>query len=133
MDRMGIDKNTFIRPRPTKLSGIALIAAGAAFLLFSFIPFSAAEGEAQPFATIFGIIWVLLCLSFIIYGVYILVSTKPSAGIVYDIEGDALQNNPASRDDFDARLRKLEKLKQDRLITDEEYKNKRAEIMKGSW
>jgi hypothetical protein len=128
-----MDKNSFIRPRPTKLSGVVMIVAGAAFLLFCIVPFSAAEGEARPFATIFGIFWVLVCLSFICYGIYILTSKKPSSGIVYDIEGAAARKDPDQPGDFDARIRKLEKLKDDRLITEEEYTRKRAEIMKEPW
>jgi len=128
-----MDKNAFIRPRPTKLSGVAMIVAGAAFLLFSIVPFSAAEGEAKPFAAIFGVMWVLVCLSFIIYGIYILASKKPSSGIVFDIEGTAARKDPDQPGDFEARIRKLEKLKDDRLITEEEYKRKRAEIMKEPW
>jgi len=127
------DTKTSIRPRPTKLSGVGLIVAGAVFLLFSALPFSAAEGEARPFATIFGAVWILICLIFIIYGIYILTSKKPSSGMVFDIEDAAGQKGAAPAGDFELRLRKLEKLKQDRLITEEEYQKKRAEIMKEPW
>jgi hypothetical protein len=133
MDRQGIDNNTFIRPRPTKLSGVALIIAGVIFLPFSALPFSNSGGDGESFIFIFGIIWVTICLSFIIYGVYILVSNKPSTGIVYDLESNTTLKNPNFHDDFATRLRNLEKLKQDRLITEEEYKSKRVEIMKESW
>jgi hypothetical protein len=139
MMKQGIDTDTHIRPRPTKLSGVALIVSGAVFLLFCMVPFGTAEGEAKPFAMIFGIMWVLVCLSFIIYGIYILASDKPSSGIVYDIEGTAASKDagsvvPAgSSGDFEARIRKLVKLKDDRLITEEEYTQKRTEIMKERW
>jgi hypothetical protein len=131
--RNRIENNTVIRPRPTKLSGVAMIVAGAAFLLFSIVPFSAAEGEAKPFAMVFGFIWVIVCLSFIIYGVYILSNNKPSTGIVFDIENSAVQEDSDSHDDFETRIRKLEKLREDRLITEEEYKIKRAEMMNERW
>jgi hypothetical protein len=131
--RQSINKNTLIRPRPTKLTGVVLIVTGAAFLLFSIVPFSAAEGESRPFVAIFGVIWILGCLSFIAYGIYILASKKPSSGVVYDVEGNALGKGPDSSDDFETRIRKLEKLKEDRLITEEEYKIKRAKIMKEPW
>jgi hypothetical protein len=133
MKRHGMDNNTYIRPRPTKLSGGVMIAAGAVFLLFSILPLSAAEGEARPFAIGFGAVWILMCLSFIIYGIYILTSAKPSSGIVFDIEDNTVRNDPAPAGDFETRIRKLEKLREDRLITEEEYKNKRAEIMKEQW
>lgn len=35
--------------------------------------------------------------------------------------------------DFDERLRKLEKLKSDELISEDEYHNKRKEIMEDTW
>jgi hypothetical protein len=35
--------------------------------------------------------------------------------------------------DFAARLRDLEELKKDGLLSDEEYGRKRAEIMQGKW
>jgi hypothetical protein len=127
------DNAKVIRPRPTKLSGAAMIVAGAVFLFFCVVPFSAAEGEAKPFVMIFGFIWIILCLAFIIYGIYILRSDKPSSGIVFDIEDSALPSESGSNDDFDARIRKLEKLKEDRLITQEEYRKKRAEIMNEPW
>jgi hypothetical protein len=133
MKRHGMDDNTYIRPRPTKLSGVVMIVIGAIFLLFGMVPLNAAEGEARPFALIFGVIWVLICLSFIIYGIYVLTSAKPSAGIVYDIEDNNMNIGPSASGDFEVRLRKLEKLKDDRLITEEEYKSKRAEIMKEQW
>ena len=133
MKRQGFNKNTSIRPRPTKLSGIVLIIAGIIFLSFSILPFSMAGEDGGPFITIFGIVWVIMCLSFIIYGIYILVSKNPSSGIVYDIESNTTVSNSESHDDFDTRIRKLEKLKNDRLITEEEYKSKRAEIMRETW
>jgi hypothetical protein len=36
-------------------------------------------------------------------------------------------------EDFESRLRKLESLKKDGLITDEEYQQKQGEIMKEKW
>jgi hypothetical protein len=124
---------TQVRPRPTKLSGAVMIVVGIVFMAFSAVPFLAAEGEARPFAMIFGAVWVLMCLSFVIYGVYILTSAKPSTGIVYDVEDSSSTASSGINNDFDARLRKLEKLKQDQLISEDEYQRKRAEILKEPW
>jgi hypothetical protein len=133
VNKNGRNNNSVIRPRPTKASGIAYIIGGALFLLFSAVPFSAAEGEARPFAVIFGGIWVCACLSIIIYGIYIVVSDKPSSGMVFDIEGNISGTDAAQDNDFDARIRKLAKLKEDRLITEEEYQRKRSEMMDERW
>jgi hypothetical protein len=125
--------STIVRPRPTKLSGIATIVAGAVFLLFSALPFAASDGEARPFALLFGAIWVLACLSFIAYGVYIIASKKPSSGLLYEVEGQAAGQPEGPRDGFDARLRGLEGLRRDGLITEEEYRRKREEILNAPW
>ena len=42
-------------------------------------------------------------------------------------------DSPENAEDFDAGLRKLAKLKKDGLITDKEYEQKRAEIMRPKW
>lgn len=133
MNEYDTEKNTVIRPRPTRASGVVMIIAGVLFLLFSAVPFSAAEGEARPYAFIFGGIWVCVCLFFIIYGIYILASNKPSSGMVFEIDSRAAGTGTSQREDFDARIRKLEKLKKDRLITEEEYQRKRMEIMNEPW
>jgi len=52
-----------------------------------------------------------------------------SLGVIeYDVAPD--QDVPA---DFETKLRKLESLKKDSLITEEEYKVKRKEIMNEKW
>lgn len=124
-------QRTVVRPRPTKLSGATLIAAGGMFLLFGAVPLVAAEGDARPYALAFGAVWIMVCLSFIGYGVHILRSARPAVGMVLEIEGGAA--SPAPGGDFAARLRELEKLREDRLVTEEEYRRKRAEILDARW
>src|SRR5512141_2355346 len=117
-------QRTVVRPRPTKLSGVSLIVAGGVFLLFSALPLGAAEGEARPFALLFGAIWILVCLSFIGYGIHVLVSDRPAVGMVLEVEGAAPAASPAPGG-FAARLRDLEKLREDHLVSEEEYRRKR--------
>jgi hypothetical protein len=125
-------QRTVVRPRPTKLSGVTLIVAGGIFLLFAAVPIGTAEGEARPFALVFGAVWILVCLSFIGYGIHILVSDKPAVGMVLEVDG-AAGTSPARGADFAARLRDLEKLREDHLVTEEEYQRKRAEILDARW
>lgn len=50
--------------------------------------------------------------------------------------GDVPTNQPAARDTnlaFDERLRRLEKLRSEGLISDEEYRQKRAELLEEKW
>jgi hypothetical protein len=110
-----------------------MIVAGGIFLLFGAVPLGAAEGEARPFALVFGAVWILFCLSFIVYGIHVVVSDRPAVGMVLEVDGAASGAIPAPGGDFAARLRALEKLREDHLITEEEYRRKRAEILDARW
>lgn len=126
-------QRTVVRPRPTKSSGVSLIVAGGVFLLFAAVPLGTAEGEARPFVLLFGAIWILVCLSFIGYGVHILVSERPAVGMVLEVDGATPVASSAPGGDFAARLRDLEKLREDHLVSEEEYRKKRAEILDERW
>lgn len=128
-----MDKGAVVRPRPTKPAGVALIVAGIVFLPFILLPLNNMSDDGGAFTGMFAVVWGLVCLSFMGYGVYILASNKPDVGIVYDIESKSPSTESAPGGDFDSRLRKLEKLKEDHLITDAEYQQKRAEILKAPW
>ncbi len=107
--------------------------AGGVFLLFAAVPLGTAEGEARPFALMFGAIWILVCLSFIGYGIHVLVSDRPAVGMVLEVDGATPSSGPAPAADFAARLRDLEKLREDHLLSEEEYQRKRAEILDARW
>lgn len=126
-------QRTVVRPRPTKLSGVSMIVAGGIFLLFAAVPLGAAEGEARPFVLLFGAIWILFCLSFIGYGIHVVVSDRPAVGMVLEVEGAAAGASLAPGGDFAARLRDLEKLREDHLVSEEEYRRKRTEILDARW
>jgi hypothetical protein len=126
-------QRTVVRPRPTKLSGVALMVAGGVFLLFAAVPLGTAEGEAAPFAYAFGAVWILVCLSFIGYGLHVVVSDRPAVGMVLEVEGAVTGSSAAPSGDFAARLRDLAKLREDHLVTEEEYQRKRAEILDARW
>ncbi|MBP1660353.1 MAG: hypothetical protein H6P95_1545, partial [Candidatus Aminicenantes bacterium] len=52
---------------------------------------------------------------------------------VVEIEVEPAPPEPDQRPDFAGRLRQLESLRQDGLVTDDEYRAKRAEILGGKW
>jgi hypothetical protein len=76
---------------------------------------------------LFRIIWWAVCLSLIVYGLLTLLRKKPPAMLELDIEDDAAQG------DFEVRLRKLQALRRENLISQQEYELKRAEIMGEKW
>ncbi len=83
----------------------------------------------------FFLIWVVVCISMIVTFSRLLSKKKTSqekslVDFCFEEPRDRNMNKSA---DFETRLRKLEQLKQDGLITEEEYQNKRAQIMNEKW
>lgn len=91
----------------------------------------------EPLAVIFMILWMIFCIGGIIYSIIVLVSysndeNKDISLIATDVIDIKDKDNEKVMD-FDERLRKLESLKKDHLITEEEYRLKREEIFKEKW
>ncbi len=118
--------------RPSKTSAIALLVIAPLFLVFGVALCGTADGEARPYAMIFLVIWVAACGSMIIYGLSVLFSKRPPALTEIDIE-DMESDRPASGIDFESKLKKLESLRKEGLISGEEYRTKRSEIMREKW
>jgi len=85
----------------------------------------------------FGVFWTLIAVGITVYQAYNFFGDKGVASWEIDID-DGLRerrNNYSSStgDDFETRLRKLNKLKEDGLITEEEFRKKREEILREKW
>jgi len=89
---------------------------------------SDSSSERGP-AVGFMALWFLVLGVIIVYYVFFLRSRK---GVV-EIETETTPPKTDAAPDFDARLRKLEGLKKDGLVTDDEYRAKRAEILGEKW
>ncbi len=84
-----------------------------------------AEGEAKPFALFFGLVWTVGCGFLFCRGRRALKELKEGTfALDFSLEGE---DSPSSR------LRELEELRRDHLISEEEYGKKRAEIMEEKW
>ena len=84
-----------------------------------------AEGEARPFALFFALVWTAGCCFLFFRGRSALKAMKEGTfALEVSLEGE---DSPASR------LRELESLLKDRLITEEKYEKKRAEILEEKW
>lgn len=105
---------------------IVLLALFLAFgVMFAFI----AEDEARPFAIGFALIWVTACIGLIVHAVKVQRLIKTGKIEIAEMEGTA----EVKSGDFAERLRALETLKNDNLISDDEYREKRAEIVREKW
>ena len=81
----------------------------------------------------FSILWTAVCIGFVGYGFYILSGRKAPAVAMIDVESYPENGDSAEGMDFESRIKKLERLRKERLISEEEYRQKREEIMAQKW
>ena len=108
------------------------------FLIFGLIFGFAVLFEAswsEPGLTLlisaFFLIWTVVCIALIIFNILLI---KKSGKNEKDSIADILVEEPAAPSgDFESRLRQLERLRIDKLITEEEYLKKRSQILQEKW
>jgi len=115
--------------RPGKVASVIGIVVGCFMLLFGIVFFSILVAEEEIIGQIFMIFWMLIMITIIGYYVYNLKSQKASSAAMAEIELDM----PAGVSSGEEKLRSLERLKKEQLITDEEYQQKRKEMMQEKW
>ncbi len=120
--------------KPTKQAGIIGVVMGALFLVFGcamFVLIGQDEGVEMPVLLLFGIFWVLVCLGLIVFSA---LNIKKSGMAMIRVENEPDPAGPApSREEPMDRLRKLEGLRKDGLISAAEFEVKREEIMRPKW
>lgn len=119
--------------RPSKASSLVLVVFGILFLAFGTVLVGAAEGEARTYVMLFFVLWAAVCISFIVYGLMGLLGRNPPAMTIIDVESLPGDGPFAEENDFAAKLKKLEALRRGRLITENEYLQKRSEILGEKW
>jgi hypothetical protein len=133
---MSDKKFASIRPSPLAsivgiVGGIAMFVLGIAFV----VSVPAGPGPAG-FAGIFFLVWFLVCGGIVIYYGRNLASysKKEKDGVPLTAsEVVEMEQDEAGAMDFAARLRKLEALRRDHLVSQEEFLLKRKEIMDEKW
>jgi hypothetical protein len=112
------------RVKPSKAASAFGMAVGIVFVgigLFVAIPIFGA----------FGVFWTLVAAAIAIFNA---INVFSKSGIAEkEIVADTDSSLRAEPLPFDERLRRLEQLKNDGLISDEEYRHKRAELMGEQW
>lgn len=115
--------------RPGKMGSVIGIIAGCAMLLFGIVFFSLLRDDGSSIGQIFMVFWMLILIIIIAYNVYNLKSQKASSVAMEEIELDLSDSGSA----MEEKLRSLERLKKEQLITEEEYLQKRKEFMQQKW
>lgn len=116
--------------RPGKMGSVIGIIAGCGMLLFGMVFFSLLRDDGSSIGQIFMTFWMLMLIIIIAYNVYNLKSQKASSVAMEEIELDLPDGNKGT---VEEKLHSLERMKKERLITEEEYQQKRKEIMQQKW
>jgi len=123
--------------RPSPLASKITIVMLVIFLFFGLFLMSDGPGSGETSFSLFRMIWVIACIGGIIYSIRNLSTYSneqksklpATATDVIEIQSE----RETGTEDFETKLRKLESLKKNGLITEEEYKQKRKEIMDEKW
>ncbi len=127
-------QKAYIRPtKPGLIVGLIVIIA---FLAFGIVFFTLLSGEPDAYiGQIFLVIWIIVVL--VIGGSFVnnLINydKNPGSSIAQEIEMPEASNSREIGISFDDKLRKLENLRKEGLISEQEYAAKRQEIMQQKW
>lgn len=118
-----------IRVRPTKPVTVMALVAAAAMGVFGLFFMGLLIREGAGIGVGFMVLWFVVLGVIIVYYVY---NLKSKTGV---IEIDTETGTPGTETgaDFETRIRKLERLRKDGLLTDEEYRTKKSEILSEKW
>lgn len=120
---------TKIYVKAPKTIVVAQIIIIPLFMILGILPFFVVDKEIMIFLTIFIVIWEAACIAILINAIKILKRIKNGKIEVVEISG--LTGKDENK--FAAKLRDLEALKADGLISDDEYQEKREEMLKTKW
>ena len=119
-----------IRVKPSKPVSLFGMIVGIVFVFIGLF-------VVIPNAGMFGVFWTLIAVGITGFQAYNFFGDKGVASWEIDIDtgANAETNNQSTSvsGDFETRLRKLNSLKEDGLITEEEFQKKREEILREKW
>jgi len=113
-----------VRVKPSKASSLMGMIVGTVFVLIGL-------AVVIPNVGAFGVFWTLIAVAITGMNAFNYFSKEGIASMEMDI--DSSEVSMSSSDDFAARLRKLTQLRDDGLITEDEFQQKRREILGEKW
>lgn len=119
--------------KPSKPALVVGLIAVVLMLAFGIFFMRALIGEGSEMGVGFIAIWMLFVLLIGAVFVYNLFNKNEKTSIAEEITFTQDQPQGETQGDFDTRLRKLELLRKDQLITEAEYRKKREEILSSKW
>ena len=116
-------------PAPTRTMVKAQMVVVSLFLPLGPVFVFVAEGEARPFVALFALIWVAGCIAILLFSAKTLKLVKSGKIEIAELgDGDQPQDGA-----FAQRLRDLEALKKEGLVSGAEYQKKREQILRDQW
>ncbi|NGQ96813.1 SHOCT domain-containing protein [Brevibacillus sp. SYP-B805] len=112
--------------KPSKPALILGVIFGIFFILIGVT-------QALPRFGVFGVFWTLAGVAITGFNVYHLVTGRGAGFYEVDVQSTGGDRTEPAAGDFETKLRKLERLRQDNLITETEYQKKRDEILREKW
>ena len=124
-----------IRPRKPEL--VMGLVACSAMLVFGVVFFFMLRADNAVIGEVFMVFWTFILLTMTGFFAYQLAHYKdPDKSAGMEVLSGAAESEPpaaGSEGDFADKLRKLDRLKNEGLIKEEEFRTKRAEIMREKW
>jgi len=117
--------------RPTKSALIFGMMAVSLFLIMGVIFFIILLKEDAVIGVVFTAFWIIFVLA--IGGVYLYNYRNYDKNVEGNVAEQIVLPGKTTGDDFADKLRKLDNLKREGLITEAEFKKKRSEIMEQKW
>ena len=118
-----------ISVRPNRAAVVTGLITTGAFLVFGVVFLIVLAKERSWVGVGFLVFWIFCVLLMSGYLLHLLRSRRGVVDIAVESSPPAADQRP----DFAGRLRELESLRKDGLVTDDEYRAKRAEILGGKW
>jgi hypothetical protein len=109
-----------VRVKPSKGMSLLTLVCGIVLLVF-------VVGRGLPMSGGFGVVWIFFLLAIIAYHAFNAFSDRGAATQEIDVEG--VEPDPRTEGNAADRLERLEGLRAKNLITEDEYRKKRAEII----
>ena len=108
---------------------VAQIIVVPLFMIFGFWLFIIADEEVRGGVAIFIVIWEAICIAILANALKLLKRIKNGKIEVAEISGMTGEDE----NNFASKLRDLDGLKNDKLISEDEYRKKRYEILRKKW
>lgn len=128
------------RSRVRSILGVLLAIVGlwVGFAILNLTNQTDLGGGEKALRIVFGIVWFTFWVGAMVYNVLNLYSqsrstrteSQPAAATVASAGAGDRQGEPS---DFETRLRKLESLRKDGLVSEDEYRRKRDEFLREKW